>query len=181
MPTQGRPPIVPPPSPNGLNSALERNIEVLRARRARDEQNAARDERIAGAISGFAGSMTFVYLHAMLFGSWIVINLGWVPGLTPWDPTFVVLGMIASVEAIFLSTFVLINQNRMAASADKRADLDLQISLLTEHELTKVVVLVAEIARKHGIKTAEDGEIEELKSNVAPEAVLDKIEQADAG
>lgn len=62
--------------------------------------------------------------------------------MTAWDPTFVVLGMVASVEAIFLSTFVRVSQNRMAAQADKRADLDLQISLLTEHELTKVAELV---------------------------------------
>ena len=74
--------------------------------------------------------MRFVMIHALLFGAWIVWNLGWIPGLPPFDPTFVVLAMVASVEAIFLSTFVLITQNRMAAMADKRADLDLQVSLL---------------------------------------------------
>ena len=71
-----------------------------------------------------------------LFGFWIVANLDWVPGVPAWDPSFVVLAMAASVEAIFLSTFVLISQNRMAA--DKRADLDLQVSLLAEHEVTRL-------------------------------------------
>ena len=86
--------------------------------------------------------------------------------------------MIASVEAIFLSTFVLITQNRMAAAADKRAELDLQISLLTEHELTKVVTLVAAIADHVGVPHRED--VEELKRDVAPEAVLDAIDRTEA-
>jgi uncharacterized membrane protein len=84
--------------------------------------------------------------------------------------------MVASVEAIFLSTFVLITQNRMAADADKRADLDLQISLLAEHELTKMATLLSAIADKQGVRTEVDAELEEIKKDVAPEAVLDKIE-----
>ncbi len=119
--------------------------------------------------------MKFVYLHLALYGFWIAANLGWVPGVRPWDPTFVVLAMIASVEAIFLSTFILITQNRMAALAEKRAELDLQISLLTEHEVTKLVTMVDAISRSLNVPH-EAGEVEELKRNVAPEAVLDAIE-----
>jgi uncharacterized membrane protein len=81
------------------------------------------------------------------------------------------------VEAIFLSTFVLISQNRMAAAADKRADLDLQINLLAEHEVTKLVHMVSEISRHLGLHHLEDEHVEELKRDVAPEAVLDAIEQ----
>ena len=87
--------------------------------------------------------------------------------------------MIASVEAIFLSTFVLISQNRMAAAADKRADLDLQISLLAEHEVTKLVALVSGIADRMGVRTEADAELGEIKQDVAPEAVLDEIEAAE--
>jgi uncharacterized membrane protein len=85
--------------------------------------------------------------------------------------------MIASVEAIFLSTFVLITQNRMAAAADKRAELDLQISLLAEHEVTKVVSMVAAIAEHLGVDHRDD--VEELKRDVAPEAVLDAIDSTE--
>jgi uncharacterized membrane protein len=87
----------------------------------------------------------------------------------------VILAMVASVEAIFLSTFILISQNRMTAAADKRADLDLQINLLAEHEVTKLVALVSALADRVGIKTEVDAEVEELKQDVAPEAVLDEI------
>jgi uncharacterized membrane protein len=94
-----------------------------------------------------------------------------------WDESFVILAMIASVEAIFLSTFVLITQNRMAAAADKRADLDLQISLLAEHEITRLATLIDAIADKIGVQTPADEEIEEIKQDVAPDAVLDRIEE----
>jgi uncharacterized membrane protein len=163
-----------------MSSALERNIQALELRRQREEVEATIEERIAEAITRFTGSMLFVYLHLVFFGFWIVANLGWVPGVPSWDPSFVVLAMMASVEAIFLSTFVLISQNRMSAAADKRADLDLQISLLAEHEVTKLVTLVSAIADRMGVETQVDTELDEIKRDVAPEAVLDKIEAANS-
>ena len=99
-----------------------------------------------------------------------------VPALPKFDQSFVILAMAASVEAIFLSTFVLISQNRMAAAADKRADLDLHVSLLTEHELTKLVELVTAMAERTGVQASADPEIKEIRKDVAPEAVLDEIE-----
>jgi uncharacterized membrane protein len=171
-----RAPTYPPPPASGLSTVLERNIRSLQERRQREEAEALAQEKIADAITRFTGSMLFVYIHLAIFGFWIVANLGWVPGVPKWDESFVVLAMIASVEAIFLSTFVLISQNRMQAAADKRADLDLQISLLAEHEVTKLATLVAAMAERMGIRTEVDEELGEIKQDVAPEAVLDKIE-----
>lgn len=172
----GTAPTYPPPPPEGLSPVLERNIRALQLRRQRDEKRATVSERTAEAITRFAGSMRFVYLHLALFGFWIAANLGWVPGVPAWDPSFVVLAMVASVEAIFLSTFVLISQNRMAAAADKRADLDLQISLLAEHEVTRLVTLVSGIADRLGVQTQADADLEEIAQDVAPDAVLDELE-----
>src|SRR5512137_135106 len=112
-----------PPRPPGLSFVLERNIRTLRERREREEEDASFQDNVAAAVTRFTGSMAFVYLHLALFGFWIIANLGWVPGVPQWDPSFVILAMWASVEAIFLSTFVLIAQNRMSAAADTRADL----------------------------------------------------------
>jgi uncharacterized membrane protein len=159
-----------------MSSVLERNIAALGRRRVEEERRASMQERVAESVTRFTGSMTFVYLHLAFFGFWIVANLGLVPGVPPWDESFVVLAMMASVEAIFLSTFVLISQNRMQAAADKRADLDLQISLLAEHEVTKLVTLTKAMADHLGVRTAIDDEIPEITRNVAPEAVLDEIE-----
>ena len=172
-------PTYPPPPTRGLAPVLDRNIEALRHRRLREEHAASWGERLAGMITRFTGSMTFVYIHLILFGLWIAANLHWIPGLPAWDESFVILAMVASVEAIFLSTFVLISQNRMAAVADQRADLDLQISLLTEHELTKLATLMSDMAHKMGVKTPVEREMEEIKRDVAPDAVLDAIQKTD--
>ena len=175
----GRGPTYPPPQPPGLSPVLERNIRALQERRRREEAEATAEERVAEAITRFTGSMRFVYLHLALFGFWIGANLGWVPGVPRWDPSFVVLAMMASVEAIFLSTFVLISQNRMAPVADKRADLDLQVGLLAEHEVTRLVTLVSGIADKLGVRAVAEAELDEIRQDVAPEAVLDGIEAAE--
>jgi uncharacterized membrane protein len=173
-----RDPTIPPPTPDSLNSSLRRNIEAMQRRRRDEEANASFEDRLARTITSFSGSMRFVYVHALVYGLWVVANLGWIPGLRPWDPTFVVLAMIASVEAIFLSTFILITQNRMAAAADRRAELDVQISLLSEHEITKLVQLVSAMADRMGVPNPPE-EVEELKRDVAPEAVLDAIEESE--
>ena len=164
-------------SGEGLSPTLERNSPALVARRRREQQAATGQDKVADAVTTFTGSMTFVCLHLAVFGFWIIANLHWIPGVPAWDESFVVLGMIASVEAIFLSTFVLISQNRMTAAADKRADLDLQISLLAEHELTKVARLLTQIAERLDVKPESERDMEEAARDIAPERVLDKIEE----
>src|SRR5690349_13468876 len=109
----------------GMAHIVERNIEALIKRRKEQEGKKTTEEKIADKVTRFTGSMLFVYIHFVLFTIWIIWNLGWL-SLKPFDPSFVVLAMFASVEAIFLSTFVLISQNRMNLEADKRAELDLQ-------------------------------------------------------
>ena len=163
---------------SGLATALERNIEALAERRRQETADAAFQDKLADAISRFAGSITFVAIHAVLVIAWVLVNTGLTP-LPAFDPTFVILATVASVEAIFLSTFILISQNRSAAAADRRADLDLQISLLSEHEVTRLIELVARIADKLGIEEARNPELDELKRNVAPEAVLERIEESE--
>ena len=163
-----------------FSRVLSRNIDGLIASRRDEQRQRAPQERISDAITSFAGSMRFVYIHAALFGGWIICNLGLIPGVPVFDPSFVVLAMAASVEAIFLSTFVLISQNRMQASAEKRAELDLQISLLAEHEVTQLVNLLDAVARKLGVEYDENAELEEAKQDVAPRDVLDAIAERDA-
>lgn len=170
---------VTPPDQPDLASAMERNIRALTARQREEEARAGRDTRIAEAITRFTGSMVFVHIHLLLFGLWIVVNLGMIPILPRFDPTFVILATWASVEAIFLSTFVLISQNRAAAAAERRANLDLQVSLLAEHEVTQLIRLTAAIAEHLGIDAAHDPELPELQRDVAPEAVLDALDSED--
>jgi uncharacterized membrane protein len=164
------------PSASGLAHVVDRNIQALLEHRRDQEEGRSLQERVADRVTRFTGSMKFVYIHLVLFGLWIGINLGWLPGVARFDPSFVVLAMVASVEAIFLSTFVLITQNRMAALADQRADLDLQISLLAEHEVTRLITLVSAMAERMGLEAARDPELAELSQDVAPEKVMEKLE-----
>ena len=165
------------PATESLNTTLARNIDSLRRRQADQERASGFHERLAELITRFSGSIGFVYVHLVIVGFWIAANLRWVGGVEPWDPTFVILAMVASVEAIFLSTFVLISQNRMAAENDRRDELNLQISLLAEHEVTRLIQLTSAIAEHIGIEP--EGELDELKRDIAPEAVLDAIEEGE--
>lgn len=159
-----------------MNRALRDNIETLSAR-ARDEAaNEPASLKIADRITGFAGSMTFVVVHVVLVAFWLVANTVGVPGVPRFDESLVILAMAASVEAIFLSTFVLISQNRMAAAANRSADLDLHISLLTEHELTRLAMLMERIAERLDIRT-DDLELAEIKADVEPAEVLDALDE----
>lgn len=161
---------------------VRRNIRAMLDVRRASEREKKLDEKIADTITGFTGSMKFVYLHAAFFGGWLLLNAGLLPWVRPFDPfPFVMLAMIASVEAIFLSTFVLISQNRMAALADERADLDLQINLLAEHEVTRLIALVDQVAARLGVTAEGAHDLEELKQDVRPERVLDEIEAATSG
>jgi len=167
------------PSAPGLNWVLERNIEALMERRRGEAAAATRHERFVTAITRFTGSMLFIYVHLAIFGFWIVANIWGLPFIGRFDPSLAYLAVTASLEAIFLATFVLITQNRMSAAADRRAELDVQMTLLVEHELTRLMALVSEVAQKLDVTTSIDREVEELKQDVAAGAVLDKLERAE--
>jgi uncharacterized membrane protein len=159
------------------NRVLERNIEALLAARRRSEKRKGTQEKAADTITRFTGTMAFVYLHVAIIGGWIVVNLG-AFGVKPFDPyPFGLLTMAGSLEAIFLSTFVLISQNRMMAASERRAELDLQVSLLSEHEVTQMITLLHAVARKVG---ALDGEtppaLAESERDIDPVRVLEAIE-----
>jgi uncharacterized membrane protein len=156
-----------------IAGVVQRNIRALIEMRRSLERKRTLQQRVADVITSFAGSMAFIYLHATLFGGWILWNLGASP-LPKFDPyPFVMLAMFASVEAIFLSTFVLVTQNRMSTQSEQRAELDLQINLLAEHEVTRLIALAEKIAQKVDVAVAD---LDELKQDVAPNRVLDEIE-----
>jgi uncharacterized membrane protein len=161
--------------PGGMTEVMQRNIRTVLGRRQHEDKTKPLQLRVADAITRFTGSMRFVYIHLVLFITWIVWNLPGVP-VPKFDPSYVVLAMFASVEAIFLSTFVLISQNRMAEQADKRADLDLQVSLLAEHEVTRLITLVKRIAERLEVDESKNPELPELEQDVRPEKVLDALE-----
>lgn len=159
-----------------MTRVVARNIDTLYERQRREARARSPQQRLADAITSFMGSLTFVTVHAVLVIAWVLINVGWTP-IEPFDPTFVILATVASVEAIFLTSFVLITQNKMQAEADRRADLDLQVSLLAEHEVTRLISLTRRIAEKMGVEIEDERELDELENDIAPEQVLDTIDR----
>lgn len=164
-------------NPN-LADVIERNIEMIELLRRQESAARTPQDRFADVMTDFSGSMFFFYSHLAWFGIWMVINLGWIPHVKPFDPfPFGLLTMVVSLEAIFLSTFVLISQNRQGKLNEEHESLDLQIDLLAEYEITRMLRLVDKMAEKMGVEDAFDAEIDELCMPVAPDVVIKEIER----
>jgi len=160
-----------------LSKVIERNIRTIIFLRQKAARERSLQDRTADAFTSFSGRMVFVYVHIVWFGVWILLNTGRV-GVQPFDPfPYGLLTMIVSLEAIFLSTFVLISQNRLSEESEYRADLDLHIGLLTEHEVTRVLQLLDAIQDKMGIVNHEESELADLEMETKPEDVLAEIER----
>ena len=160
-----------------LASAIGRNIDAIAKLEKRFNSNRTWHERVVDVIGGFSGSLSFVVLHALIYGGWIAINLGWIPRVPRFDPyPFMLLSVVVSVEAIFLSTFVLIKQNRMSQRADQRDHLDLQINLLAEREMTIMLQMLQRISTRLGVRLSGE-EIEELSEETSVEALAHQLRQ----
>lgn len=163
-----------------LSKVIEKNIRTIIHLRTKAERERSLQGRIADAITSFSGRMIFAYLHIIWFGIWILLNTGRF-GLRAFDPfPYGLLTMIVSLEAIFLSTFVLISQNRLGEETERRADLDLHIGLLTEHELTRVLQMLDAIQDKMGIVDHANSELADLEMETKPEDVLAEIHRLQA-
>lgn len=157
----------PPAAQANINTVVRLEEQALKERSVSD--------RLSDAIANFVGSIPFVILHVVWFGLWVGLNAG----LWRFDPyPFALLCMLVSLEGVLLSTFVLIKQNRMSERADHRSHLDLQINLLAEKEVTKILQLQRLICRRLGIEEAEaDREIAELSNVTAVENLAYELEQ----
>jgi uncharacterized membrane protein len=164
-------------SQNGqsVTALTEQNVEsVSRLEEAAREQRTVTD-RAAEAIAKFCGSITFVWVHVIWFGGWILLNV--FPGLHHLDPfPFTFLTLIVSLEAIFLSTFILISQNLETRVSERRSHLDLQLNMLSEQENTKMIAILIAIAEKVGADLGPDPHLEALTEDTRPEQLVEQIE-----
>jgi uncharacterized membrane protein len=160
-----------------LSDVIERNIQNQARLRLDAALGRTFQERIADTITAFSGSMRFVYLHVLWFGLWVLLNTGRL-GMHPFDPfPYSLLTMIVSLEAIFLSTFVLISQNRAGVEADARADVALHVGLLTEHEVTRTLQMLDAIQERLGIANDSQSDLAQLEMETKPEDVLAEIQR----
>ena len=163
------------PAGPSAEQLTEQNVEtVTRLEEAARRQRTPSD-RVAEKIANFCGSMTFVWVHVVWFGGWILSNL--IPGIRHVDPfPFTFLTLIVSLEAIFLSTFILISQNLDSRISERRSHLDLQLNLLSEQENTKMIVMLHAIAAKVGADLSQDPHLKALSEETQPERLIEQIE-----
>jgi uncharacterized membrane protein len=158
-----------------LSALTNQNVEVIAQLEKAANDKRQKTDIIADAISAFVGSMAFVYIHLVWFGLWIIWNVPWVvPKASHFDPyPFTFLTFVVSLEAIFLSTFILISQNHEEHLARRRNHLDLQINLLSEQENSQILKMLANI--ESHLEIQDDGD-EALQQDVKPEELVAQIE-----
>ena len=152
-----------------------RNLRTVRELEAIAAADPSFADRVAAAVARFCGSIYFVLAHAVIFGAWIAVNS--IPGLPHWDPyPYTFLTMWASMESIFIASFILISQNYSMRSSERRDQLELQVNLLAEQEATKTLQLLEEIARTVGTKRAHDPEVAALAEATRLDSLARQIE-----
>jgi uncharacterized membrane protein len=164
---------------------IRKNISAISEVQLEEDKARTLSQRISDRITSFSGSMLFLWLHVGWFGLWILLNIGILrlPRISEFDPfPFGLLTMIVSLEAIFLSTFVLISQNRMAKLAEQRSELDLHVNLLAEQKSAKTLEMLDQMAKQlsrlNRFDIPHDPEVEALKGSPEPQDVLKVMKDA---
>jgi uncharacterized membrane protein len=165
--------------PRTVHELTERNVEAVVAMEEAARARRTHADRIADVISGFCGSMWFVWMHIAWFVIWISLNT--LPELKAhrFDPfPFTFLTLVVSLEAIFLSAFIMISQNSQTRLSERRNHLDLQINLLSEQENTKMLHLLSAIAKQVGAQVDDDPSISILEQATRPDQLLKQIDES---
>lgn len=153
---------------------------IVRSLKARADAKRNPMEKVADWMTSFFGSITFLVANILWFVIWITMNVGWWPGIAPFDPfPFGLLTMVVSLEAIILAIIVLISQNRAARIGDLREETDLQINTMAEEEITKMIELQLILLKKNGIhiKPEDDPALERMLRPLRSSVLQQKIEK----
>jgi uncharacterized membrane protein len=158
-----------------VDQLTQRNIEAVLELEKAAKEDCTPSDRIAKHVANFCGSMTFVWVHVLWFGFWILINsIPSIPHIDPFPFTF--LTLVTSLEAIFLSTFILISQNQDTRISERRNHLDLQINLLSEQENTEMLRMLRAISEKVGADSRHDEQLHALTEETRPKRLAKQIE-----
>jgi uncharacterized membrane protein len=164
-------------SPKSVADVTRENVAAMRRLETLSKAHRTFADHVADGVARFCGRITFVWIHVAIFAAWIAWN-SW-PGAEHWDPyPFTFLTLCVSLEAIFLSAFILISQNYEMRMTERRNQLDLQINLLAEQENTKILQLLERMARKLEVVEEPDPEIAAFEQATRPETLAAQIERA---
>ncbi|MEO6743224.1 MAG: DUF1003 domain-containing protein [Caldimonas sp.] len=165
------------PAPRTVEELTAQNVAAIQQLESAALSHAGLMDAVADRIAHFAGSALFLAMHVVWFAAWIAINVS--PGIGHFDPfPFTFLTLVVSLEAIFLSSFILISQKRAALISERRNQLDLQINLLTEQENTRMLKVLGAIATKLGVSVSDDPSTEVLEQATRPDKLVEQIDRA---
>jgi uncharacterized membrane protein len=151
---------------------------IFRSIKAKADARRTRMEKMADWMTSSFGSNTFLWLNVALFLFWILANTGKIESIPPFDPfPFNLLTNIVSLEAIILAIFVLISQNRTAKVDDLREETLLQLNLISEKEITKIMKMLAMLSEKNGIDLSQDPELKKMTRPVSEEDIERRLEK----
>ncbi|MDO8430476.1 MAG: DUF1003 domain-containing protein [Candidatus Taylorbacteria bacterium] len=160
----------------GENEEAQRKI--FRSIKAKADAKRTGMERIADAMTSRFGSNTFLLLNIVLFILWVLINTDQIGAISVFDPfPFNLLTTIVSLEAIILAIFVLISQNRTTKVDDLREETHLQINLITERELTKLMKMMALLLERQGVDLSQDPELIKMLKPISEEEIEKRLEK----
>ena len=167
---------------NSTNQATERRRQFFKSFEAKSLRSRSLLTQISDDLTEVCGSTPFLIFHIILFVGWVLLNTDLIPGTIPFDPfPFGLLTMVVSLEAIFLSIFILVSQNRSAYVTTLREEVHLRVNLIAEEEITKALEVLAEIRKEVGIKKP-DPELEEMLNRTdtgyIERSILHQIERA---
>jgi uncharacterized membrane protein len=159
-----------------VSDLTEKNIRAIVELERSARANESGFGRVAHRVTSFCGTLPFLWMHVAWFSGWILFNtLGPEPRVDPYPFTF--LTLLVSLEAIFLSTFILISQNEETRLTERRNALDLQINLLSEQENTKMLHLLGKISAKLGISDDDDPTRAVLEQATRPDKLAAQIDR----
>jgi uncharacterized membrane protein len=150
----------------------EKNIESILKLEEKDEQELSAFHRVSHAVGWFVGTIYFVLFQCVFVLSWIALNTSVIGNDNAFDPPPIpLLSTVLALEAVLLTSFVLIRQNAIDLRSERRNHLDLQINLLAEKEATSILKILREIADHLEIDVSADAEHEELAKDTAVESI----------
>jgi uncharacterized membrane protein len=152
--------------------------QAIHSMKVKADAKRTRSEKLADWMTSHFGSIGFLTLNVGWFVLWLLVNGGLVPAFKPFDPfPFSLLTMIVSLEAIILSVFVMISQNRAAKIDELREEVDLQVDIITEAEMTKLLVMMKLLLEKNGIDISDDPELTGMLKPTNPEEIEEALEE----
>ena len=165
------------PWEESLPSFISENIDAIIEAEQAANRRRSRSEATYEFIGSSIGTLKFVAFQLIVTILWVVVNAGLIPRVHPFDPfPFPILNQIVALEAVLMTAFVLMKQNRMSKLADRRAHLGLQVNLLTERETTKIIGMLLEIGKRFDIQhKVLDEETSQLSRLLTIETLIEAL------